>query len=711
MKNAIVVLALSLAATVSHSQIPSDLAPEIKSKLEVILENKDRRMVADGKLTSLFDDQNPIVRERVTEAFGSIQDTTVLSQLVDRFTFDSDDRVRYAAAFAIGQTGGLMSQSGRQNLSHEIIWVRLDRAASNGGTTDGSIDRMIEEIGKFGTHQALNDLVLKYGNAYPPVHQQALVMGLARFAIRGVSTSEGTNYLIKLVKPYDQADWHTVYALQRIGDREEIRNELESIALLYQHGDPLVRMNLATLLGKVRDERICLNPLARLAEFDADWRVQVNALRALANYDLRDHPEIIDVFRRMFLSDKPYVALTALSSFGNLHSLDRNANPQVTNAFVELERVAINDGHGYLWQLQGEAIMAMAKLEGPSSLGKMRVGTGSQRGLQAQWLEALGYSGSKNAFESLLTYALGDDASLATAALNGLEVLGHAVSTDSLLIRQISDVAIRSLQTRDVAQVATAASLLGDSLFLKTTSLPALVSALDGERIPNDIEAIQALCETLGKLGDARAIEPLRQQLTQGDRSVVQAASAALKKIGVGNSSARIPTYFEPLYTDFDFVYLRALKDSLCGRGYSDTICAKIETSRGDITAELYKNAAPFTVMSIVKLAERRGFYRGLTFHRIVPNFVVQGGDPRGDGWGGPGYAIRSEFSLLQFDTGMLGIASSGKDTEGSQFFITQSPQPHLDGRYTIFGRVTSGMDVVNALQLDDHIYDVKILP
>jgi peptidylprolyl isomerase len=111
-----------------------------------------------------------------------------------------------------------------------------------------------------------------------------------------------------------------------------------------------------------------------------------------------------------------------------------------------------------------------------------------------------------------------------------------------------------------------------------------------------------------------------------------------------------------------------------------------------------------------MKLATQRGFYRGLPFHRVVPNFVIQGGDPRGDGWGGPGFSIRSEFSPLTYETGMLGVASAGKDTEGSQFFITQSPQPHLDGRYTIFGKVVTGMDVVDKIQVDDHIFDVKIL-
>ena len=123
---------------------------------------------------------------------------------------------------------------------------------------------------------------------------------------------------------------------------------------------------------------------------------------------------------------------------------------------------------------------------------------------------------------------------------------------------------------------------------------------------------------------------------------------------------------------------------------------------------ELYTQAAPYTVLSFLKLAARH-FYDGLPFHRVVPNFVVQGGDPRGDGWGGPDYSIRSEFSLLRFERGMLGMASAGKDTEGSQFFITHSPQPHLDGRYTIFGRVRDGMDLVDRLQVGDTITTVVV--
>jgi cyclophilin family peptidyl-prolyl cis-trans isomerase len=89
-----------------------------------------------------------------------------------------------------------------------------------------------------------------------------------------------------------------------------------------------------------------------------------------------------------------------------------------------------------------------------------------------------------------------------------------------------------------------------------------------------------------------------------------------------------------------------------------------------------------------------------------VPTFVIQGGDPQGDGWGGPGFTFRSEFSDYTYGTGTIGIASAGKDTEGSQFFITQSPQPHLDGRYTIIGRVVSGMTAVDEILVDDRIYE-----
>ena len=114
------------------------------------------------------------------------------------------------------------------------------------------------------------------------------------------------------------------------------------------------------------------------------------------------------------------------------------------------------------------------------------------------------------------------------------------------------------------------------------------------------------------------------------------------------------------------------------------------------------------TVDSFVQLAAR-GYFNNVTFHRVVPNFVVQGGDPRGDGNGGPGYQIRCEINEARYDRGAVGMALSGKDTGGSQWFVTHSPQPHLDGGYTVFGRVTNGMEVVDRLMRGDVIRSISI--
>ena len=137
---------------------------------------------------------------------------------------------------------------------------------------------------------------------------------------------------------------------------------------------------------------------------------------------------------------------------------------------------------------------------------------------------------------------------------------------------------------------------------------------------------------------------------------------------------------------------------------------ATIETNRGNIEIELYPQYAPNTVNNFVFLAEE-GFYDGVTFHRVIGNFMVQGGDPTGTGSGGPGYRFEDEFDSnpLKHETGALSMANAGPNTNGSQFFITHAPQPHLDGRHTVFGKVTSGQDVVDAIQQGDTMNTVKI--
>ncbi|HIK42063.1 peptidylprolyl isomerase [Thermoleptolyngbya sp. M55_K2018_002] len=138
---------------------------------------------------------------------------------------------------------------------------------------------------------------------------------------------------------------------------------------------------------------------------------------------------------------------------------------------------------------------------------------------------------------------------------------------------------------------------------------------------------------------------------------------------------------------------------------------AIMETEKGTIILELFDQDAPNTVKNFVDLSNK-GFYDGLNFHRVIPDFVIQGGCPNGDGRGGPGYTIKCETAgnPHKHQAGSLSMAHAGKDTGGSQFFICHSPQPHLDGKHTVFGK-TEDMDVVNAIRPGDKILSVKIEP
>jgi peptidyl-prolyl cis-trans isomerase B (cyclophilin B) len=136
-----------------------------------------------------------------------------------------------------------------------------------------------------------------------------------------------------------------------------------------------------------------------------------------------------------------------------------------------------------------------------------------------------------------------------------------------------------------------------------------------------------------------------------------------------------------------------------------------LHTSKGDIEATLFASKVPMTVANYLNLA-RQGFYDGLTFHRVIANFMIQGGDPTGTGRGGPGYKFADEFddSLRHSKPGIFSMANAGPNTNGSQFFITHVPTPHLDGKHSVFGEVTKGQDMVNQITKGDTILRIEIL-
>ncbi len=183
------------------------------------------------------------------------------------------------------------------------------------------------------------------------------------------------------------------------------------------------------------------------------------------------------------------------------------------------------------------------------------------------------------------------------------------------------------------------------------------------------------------------------------DYLVRRKAVAALKSTGAGDFSARIGTVQTRNSTaDYERAIARIGKD----------VTATVNTTRGSFVIQLLPEEATLNVDNFIQLASR-GYFNGITIHRVVPNFVIQDGDPRGDGNGGPGYQIRCEINEAPYTRAAVGMALSGKDTGGSQWFVTHSPQPHLDGGYTVFGNVISGMDTVDRIARGDVIRSIVV--
>jgi cyclophilin family peptidyl-prolyl cis-trans isomerase len=231
--------------------------------------------------------------------------------------------------------------------------------------------------------------------------------------------------------------------------------------------------------------------------------------------------------------------------------------------------------------------------------------------------------------------------------------------------------------------------------------VPALVGAYKASAGDSTYVARGAILSALARI-DPAAAQPFLQEALRDPEWAVRVRAAAL--IRERGQDPAVDTTIRPApggrpVSDEEWKWLIAPPFSPH---------AYIETDRGIVQIELAIVDAPLTVANFVALA-RKGFFDGLAIHRVVPDFVVQDGDPRGDGEGGPGYSVRDEINMRPYLRGTVGMALDWEDTGGSQFFITHSPQPHLDGRYTVFGSVLEGMEVVDQLRQGDVIRRVRI--
>ncbi len=235
-----------------------------------------------------------------------------------------------------------------------------------------------------------------------------------------------------------------------------------------------------------------------------------------------------------------------------------------------------------------------------------------------------------------------------------------------------------------VANAAEAAALLGDA-----KAGAALGQALARFTADADVEIVSNLVDAIAALKVTEAIPALRERRSSTNAAVRLAAKKALVALGADPGSEQHPTLPTP----------HALGPPAEAR-------LRVVTDKGTFVITLARGDAPVTTSVLVKLARER-FFDGLTFHRVVPGFVAQGGDPRGDGWGGPGFLVPCEISPRHYRRGTVGMALAGKDTAGSQFFVTYADTPHLDGRYPIVGEVSAGMEVVDRLLPGDRMVSV----
>jgi cyclophilin family peptidyl-prolyl cis-trans isomerase/HEAT repeat protein len=512
-----------------------------------------------------------------------------------------------------------------------------------------------------------------------------------------------------------RADAANALARLRLKDgTEQSRKQLASDL------DPIVRANAARLLGIAEDKQSVDALLARVTD-DKDSRVRVNAIRALAAVkdpraaepllargkflaqqglanrpaELNEILEIATTLGRLLAQKDDQAAITWLRKINE--ALNHTA-PEIDLAFVRIAPAT------YLAEF-GTADQAKRKVQ-EMILLDWRAAAGVAAGLGdiAALPETVSNKSELAATAQTLLRAMLD---YRNSGLNiNTLVAVHSEYAIPDVLRAVAafkpadlaSVARTHLSNSDVIVRGTAADLLAD-LPPSEENTRSLVQAWPQAANDTLNDAAISIVDALGKQKTDAANDQLKEALKSGDPLIRRRAAAALQASGAGDFSAQIGTV-HTRNTDAD--YRRAL--SRIGKN----VRAVVTTSKGSFTIEFLPEAAPLTVDNFVQLAQRN-YYRNITIHRVVANFVIQDGDPRGDGNGGPGYQIRCEINEVPYDRAVVGMALSGKDTGGSQWFVTHSPQPHLDGGYTVFGRVVAGMDVVDKIVRGDVIQSIVI--
>ena len=666
-----------------------------------IIQHEDERLV-DDELIDMLSFPHAGIRRRAVLALGRIGYPAGLTALVDVLNQSHDSEMRALAAFSLGLIG-----------SNYAVEPLLDRL-QNGNEEPIVRGRIAEALGRIASDKFSRQNLGDYGvKAIAGTLARLLpdpgsaLSGDAKFigsmAITGLTRIKEPSTLPALAGELRSPDadlrWQAANAVSRIG--QGLGPFVPALISLFSDNDPLVRAHSARALGVAKDGRA------------------VDALvKALADQDERVVADAIVALGRIAESR----AVDPLISFGRkqlayYRAADRNEGVPVQRNFLLLIAAALGDikdakALGFVNECRlmdgklgsaPETEIAAAKFgetaffETPENI-KLPLDDWRAVAAYANGLGEIPTDRSRKVLASLLSPEAQHGRPDSRAVPDILKALVAVKAED------VRSTLLAELKADDVIVRTTAAELLGQLGDASEIILKALEDSFKTAQKDKVNDARIASMEAADKLGHPFNIQVLAGSMRDEDYVVRRRAAdllrqskeeVSLTKLQIGKAS-----------TEHDRAYWKRVAVLMLSPKNPSAI---IHTKKGDIKIELYAADAPMTVDNFMQLA-KSGFYNGLSFMRVVPDFVIQGGDPRGDTNGGPNYQIRDEINLRPYLTGTVGMALSGKDTGGSQFFITHSPQPHLDGGYTVFGQVVSGMDVVNRIARGDLIERVEIV-
>lgn len=657
------------------------------SDMRAIKAAADRRNVA--ALLSYFD-KSDALDAFALYALVSVQSDSALPVILRKLSSPSS-RVREYAALALGQTLRLSSNSAHYA---DSVLAFIARERSRAVRYE-----LIIALGHFGSLDAIEKLVDL--NLNDRVLKDAVAEAIARAAIRRVRSAKLTAAVAKLYNETKRAPMFnfSIYALARIADTNLLTPHQSIIFEACRAPNPETRA-YAVVAASFLPTPEALTALLNATQ-DRDWRVATNAIRALSRFFPDDARQIYDAALALLRSPNYHLQKETLQMLARRNML-RDAAEQRETLIATIESLLDSPSP----DLCTEALRTLAQIA-PEKASLRLDEMLSQQTLTPAALDAIGILATieqrprLNFLSTLQTYAVDSQPLRATAAIGALGTIWKNFHSDTALSRSIESTLISALahhaqsKPQNTSAIQTLAAIFSDSLLASPRFFAPLHAALTQLSSDSDAETVMALLEALAKLQGKDAAPTIAQYLTDSQLSVRKKAAEL---------HARLTGQHLPIISTLSDV----LPDWTFFQRFSKNPIAIIETSKGRITVELFIQEAPFTVQNFVKLAEQH-FFDGLTFHRVVSNFVIQGGDPKGDGSGGPPYSIRSEFTRRRFERGIIGMASAGKDTEGSQFFIMHSHHPHLDGRYTAFGLVKNGFETIDKIEIGDKILSVRV--